>query len=151
MSYSILVLDDEALTLRTISRALRDEGFEVFLATSGEEALEVFARERPDIAMLDVVLPGIDGLEVLRQIKGANPTTVVVMMSAYHVVERAVEAMKLGAYDYLVKPFHLADMVNTIRRCTEMLSLRVRVRDSVESARGRYDFDRVKTRNPAVQ
>ena len=151
MSYSILVLDDEALTLRTISRALRDEGFEVFLATNGEEALETFARERPDIAMLDVVLPGMDGIEVLRQIKKSSPATVVVMMSAYHMVERAVEAMKLGAYDYLVKPFHIADMVNTIHRCTEMLALRVRVKESVETARGRYDFGRVKTRNPVVQ
>ena len=151
MSYSILVLDDEALTLRTISRALRDEGFEVFLATTGEEALEIFARERPDIALLDVVLPGMDGIEVLRQVKAANPAAVVVMMSAYHVVERAVEAMKLGAYDYLVKPFHLADMVNTIHRCTEMLSLRLRVRDSVETARGRYALGRVKTRNADVE
>ncbi len=69
MGYSILVLDDEALTLKTISRALRDEGFEVFLAMSGEEALEIFAREKPELAMLDVVLPGIDGIEVLRQMK----------------------------------------------------------------------------------
>jgi two-component system, NtrC family, response regulator AtoC len=147
MSYSILVVDDEALTLRTISRALRDEGFEAMLATSGEDALEIFAREHPTLCLLDVVLPGIDGIEVLRQIKRQSPGTIVIMMSAHHMVDRAVEAMKLGAYDYLTKPFHLADMVNTIRRALEMLSLRVRVRDTVESAKGRYDFDLVKTGN----
>jgi len=73
------------------------------------------------------------------------------MMSAYHMVDRAVEAMKLGAYDYLVKPFHLADMIATLRRATEMLSLRVRVRDTVESAKGRYDFGRVVTQNPVMR
>ena len=69
------------------------------------------------------------------------------MMSAYKVVDRAVESMKLGAYDYLTKPFHLSDMTNTIRRASEMLDLRIRVRDSVESAKGRYDFGRVVTQN----
>src|ERR1051326_1914041 len=151
MAYSILVVDDEALTLRTISRALREEGFEVFVATSGEEALEIFTRERPELAMLDIVLPGVDGIEVLRQIKSAAPATIAVMMSAYHVVDRAVEAMKLGAHDYLTKPFHIADLVNTIRRASETLALRVRVRDTVESARGRYDFGIVNTESPAMR
>ena len=151
MAYSILVVDDEALTLRTISRALRDEGFEVAVASSGEEALEIFARERPELAMLDIVLPGIDGIEVLRQIKRTAPQTIVVMMSAYHVVDRAVESMKLGAHDYLTKPFHLADMVNTIRRASETLALRLRLRDTVETARGRYDFGVVKTESAAMR
>ena len=71
------------------------------------------------------------------------------MMSAYHMVDRAVEAMKLGAYDYLIKPFHIADMVNTIQRATEMLALRVRVRDTVELAKGRYDFERIVTQSAA--
>ncbi len=150
MANSILIVDDEALTLRTISRALRDEGFEVFVAMTGEEALETMARERPELALLDIVLPGIDGIEVLRQIKRTAPQTVVVMMSAYHVVDRAVEAMKLGAHDYLTKPFHIADMVNTIRRASETLALRLRVRDTVESARGRYDFGLVKTESPGM-
>ena len=151
MAYSILVLDDEALTLKTISRALREEGFEVFLAMTGEEALEIVAREKPDVALVDVVLPGINGIEVLRQVKRQNPASIVVMMSAYHMVDRAVESMKLGAYDYLIKPFHIADMVNTIRRATEMLSLRVRVRETVESAKGRYDFGHVVTQNPSMR
>lgn len=151
MPYSVLVVDDEALTLRTVSRGLREEGFEVFTASSGEEALKVFHEEEPDLTLLDIVLPGIDGVEVLRQIKAANPASIVVMMSAYHMVDRAVEAMKLGAYDYLIKPFHLADMISSLRRASEMLSLRVRVRDTVETAKGRYDFGRVVTQNCAVR
>src|SRR5581483_6226599 len=151
MAYSILICDDEALTLKTISRALEAEGYEVLLAQSGEQAVEIAAREHPDIALLDVVLPGIDGVEVLRQLKRLDPSTVVVMMSAYRVVERAVEALKLGAYDYLTKPFQVADMVGTISRATELLALRVRVRDSVQDARGRYDFGKVGTRNAAMR
>jgi len=147
MSYSLLVVDDEALTLRTISRALREEGYEVFLASSGEEALELYAQEKPDLALLDVVLPGIDGIEVLRQIKKQNPAAIVLMMSAYHQVERAVEAMKLGAYDFLIKPFHLADLSNTIRRATETLALRVRLTESVQMAKGRYDLALAVTHN----
>ncbi len=151
MAYSLLVVDDEALTLRTISRALREEGYEVSLASSGEEALEVYTQEKPDLALLDVVLPGIDGIEVLRQIRKQNPAAIVLMMSAYHQVERAVEAMKLGAYDYLIKPFHLADLSNTIRRATEMLALRVRLSETVQRAKGRYNFGLVVTQNPQVR
>jgi two-component system response regulator AtoC len=151
MSYSVLVIDDEELTLRTISRGLREEGFDVLTATSGEEGLKLFSEHKPDLTLLDIVLPGIDGVEVLRQMKAASPAAIVVMMSAYHLVDRAVEAMKLGAYDYLIKPFHLADMIATMHRATEMLALRVRVRDTVETAKGRYDFGRVVTENPATR
>ena len=150
MPYSALIIDDEELTLRTISRSLRQDGFEVFTALSGEDGLKLFHDEEPDLVLLDIVLPGIDGVEVLRQIKKANPNAIVTMMSAYHLVERAVEAMKLGAFDYLVKPFPLDDLMATLHRATEVLTLRVRVRDSVESEKGRYNFGRVITHNPAT-
>jgi two-component system, NtrC family, response regulator AtoC len=150
MPYCALIIDDEELTLRTISRGLRQDGFEVFTALSGEDGVKVFQEEKPDLILLDIVLPGIDGVEVLRQIKQSNPTAIVIMMSAYHLVERAVEAMKLGAFDYLVKPFHLEDMMNILHRAAEVLALRVRVRDSVESEKGRYDFGRIVTHNPAT-
>lgn len=151
MPHSVLVVDDEPLTLRTISRGLTTEGFEVFTAGSGEDALKIFEEEKPDLVLLDIVLPGIDGVEVLRQIKATAPASIVVMMSAYHMVDRAVEAMKLGAFDYLIKPFHLTDLSATLRRAFEMLALRVRVRDTVETAKGQYDFGRVVTMNPAMR
>ena len=151
MAYSILVIDDEALTLRTIGRALKGDGYEVFVAMSGEEGLKIFAEERPDLALVDVVLPGVDGIEVLRQAKRLSPNTTVLMMSAYHMVDRAVESMKLGAYDYLIKPFHIVDMLNTMRRASEMLALRVRVSDSVQTEKGRYDFGRVVTHSRVMR
>jgi two-component system, NtrC family, response regulator AtoC len=151
MRHSILIVDDEALTLRTIGRALETEGYDVLSAINGEDALKIIAEEKPDLALLDVVLPGINGIEVLAQAKKISPAMIVVMMSAYHLVDRAVEAMKLGAHDFLIKPFHIADMVSTIQRATEMLALRVRVRDTVENAKGRYDFGRVVTQSPAMR
>jgi len=120
----------------TLGRALGDEGFEVFLAMSRKETLKVLSDEHPDFALLDVVLPGINGIEVLRQVKVASPATIVLMMSAYHIVDRAVEAMKLGAYDYLIKPFHIEDMVSTLRCTAEILALGVRVHDTVQTAKG---------------
>jgi two-component system response regulator AtoC len=150
MPYSVLVVDDEELTLRTISRGLRQEGFEVLTASSGEDALRIFQEDKPDLTLLDIVLPGIDGVEVLRRIRQGNSAAIVVMMSAYHLVDRAVEAMKLGAFDYMVKPFHLDDLIATLHRASEMLALRVRVRDTVETAKGRYDFGKVVTQNPAA-
>jgi len=151
MAYSILVVDDEALTLRTIGRALQAEGYEVTVASSGEDAIKAFTAEHTDLALLDVVLPGIDGIEVLRQIRRINPATVVLMMSAYPMVDRAVESMKLGAYDYLIKPFHITDLLNTIQRASEMLALRVRVRESIQTQKGRYDFGRVVTLNQEMR
>jgi two-component system, NtrC family, response regulator AtoC len=151
MRPSILIVDDEALTLRTIGRALEAGGYDVLSAINGEDALKLIAQEKPDLTLLDVVLPGINGIEVLAQAKKVSPAMIVVMMSAYHMVDRAVEAMKLGAHDFLIKPFHIADMVSTIQRATEMLALRVRVRDTVENAKGRYDFGRVVTQSPAMR
>src|SRR3954451_686557 len=151
MAYSVLIVDDECLPLCTISPGLSAEGFEILTAASGEDALQIFEDEKPDLVLLDIVLPGIDGVEVLRQIKAANAACLVVMMSAYHMVDRAVDAMKLGAFDYLIKPFHLTDLTATLKRASEMLSLRVRVRDTVETAKGQYDFGRVVTQNPAMR
>src|ERR1035441_70272 len=107
MPYSVLVVDDEELALRTISRGLRAEGYEVFTAGSGEDALKVFEEQSPELILLDIVLPGIDGVEVLRRMKSTNPASIVLMMSAYHMVDRAVEAMKAGAYDYQIGRAHV--------------------------------------------
>lgn len=151
MAHNVLIVDDEPLTLRTLGRALDAEGFEVMLAATGEEALTTLGEQKPELALVDLMLPGINGIEVLRQARTVSPATIVVMMSAHHMVERAVEAMKLGAYDYLIKPFHIADMVHTLQRATETLSLRVRVQETVDFAKGRYDFGRVITNSPLMQ
>lgn len=137
--------------LRTLGRALDGEGYEVLLASTGQEALTSLSENKPDLALISIVLPGTSGIDVLREAKAILPSTLFIMMSAHHSVEIAVQAMKLGAYDYIVKPFETAAILHTVARAAETLSLRVRVQDTVDNAKGRYDFGRVVTRSAGMQ
>ena len=101
----ILVVDDEKLIRWSVGERLQRGGYEVLSAESGEEALEVLAAQPLDLMLLDVRLPGIDGLATLQQALGQSPELAVLMMSAHSTVDIAVEAMKHGAIDFLVKPF----------------------------------------------
>ncbi len=143
MAASVLIIDDEVLTLNNLKRALIKEGYEVLVADSGETGLEIFRRHRPNIVLADLMLPGIDGIEVLKQVKSTEATTAVIMITAYEIIEKAIEAMKLGAYDYLMKPFKITELKASIARALELQSLRVRVSDTVETEKGKYYFDRI--------
>src|SRR6185312_9123284 len=149
-TYSILIADEQPLILRTLGRAMDGEGYEVLLASTGEEALASLIAHKPDLALISVVLPDTSGIDVLREAKTALPSTLFIMMSAQHSVDIAVRAMKLGAYDYILKPFQTADILHTVERAAETLALRVRVQDTVDTAKGRYDFGRVVTQSPAM-
>lgn len=142
-TFSILLVDDEILTLNTLRRALKKENYEVYIADSGEKALEIVETYKPHLILLDLMLPGISGLEVLKRIKESESETIVIMMTAYEILEKAVEAMKLGAYDYLLKPFKISTLINTIQRALETLSLRIQIQDLLKSERGRYYFGRL--------
>lgn len=139
-TYSILIVDDETLTLNNLKKALQKEGYEIHLADSGEKALEIIETYKPQLVLLDLMLPGISGIEVLKKIKEKENETIVIMMTAYEILEKAVEAMKLGAYDYILKPFKISDLKNTLRRALETLSLRIRVQEHLRSEKGRYYF-----------
>ncbi len=115
MKKRILVVDDESKILQTVEDILRDEGFMPVCAKSGEEALEILDKETPDLVLLDIWLPGIDGLEVLQQIKDNWAFLPVVMMSGHGTVETAVKATKLGAYDFIEKPLSYEQLILTIK------------------------------------
>ncbi len=142
-THSILIVDDEILTLNNLKKALEKEDYEVLVTNSGETALEMFEKYKPQLVLLDLMLPGISGIEVLKRIKEIERETIVIMMSAYEILEKAVESMKLGAYDYLLKPFKISDLKNAIRRALETLSLRIRVLEHLESEKGRYYFGKI--------
>ncbi len=101
----ILVVDDQRAVCYSFQRFLQSEGFDVHTATSGEDALSVLNDANPDLVIMDVRMPEMDGLEVLRRIKESHPKVQVIMMTAFSTTEKAIEAIKLGAYDYLTKPF----------------------------------------------
>jgi len=142
-TYSILIVDDEILTLSNLKKILEKEDYEVHVADSGEAALEIIEKYKPHLILLDLMLPGISGIEVLKRVKEMERETIVIMMTAYEILEKAVEAMKRGAYDYLLKPFKINELKATIRRALETLSLRIRVQDHLDSEKGRYYFGKI--------
>ncbi|MBU1904804.1 MAG: response regulator, partial [Proteobacteria bacterium] len=105
MSTKILIVDDELIMRESLSGWLYRDGHEVETAESGEEALEKVKRSRFDILLVDLKMGGMSGLEVLKEIKEMDPDVAVVMITAYGSISTAIEAMKNGAYDYLLKPF----------------------------------------------
>ncbi len=116
-AFRLLVVDDELIVRDSLKEWLQDAGFTVDMAGSGEEALARLAQTPFDVMLLDIKMPGMDGVEVLRRAKEAHPDLTVIMITAYATVDTAVEAMKIGAQDYLIKPFDpekLAPMVEKV-------------------------------------
>ena len=101
----VLVVDDEEIVRESLSGWLQEDGFQVSSAPDGRSAVERMKGERWNVMLVDLKMPGMDGLQVLETAKTLQPDVAVVIMTAYATVETAVEAMKMGAYDYLVKPF----------------------------------------------
>src|SRR5271165_6309630 len=111
----ILVVDDEPAVRRALERALRLESYEVELAADGREALDVLAEHPPDAVLLDVSMPGIDGLEVCRRLRAAGDRTPILMLTARHATADRVAGLDAGADDYLVKPFALEELLARLR------------------------------------
>src|ERR1700731_4789760 len=108
---AILIVEDEAKMRRLLELQLGEEGFLVHSAPDAESGLQLLVREKPDLVVTDLRLPGMSGLEFLRAVKRANAALPVVVMPAYGTVESAVEAMKVGASNYVTKPFSFDELV----------------------------------------
>ena len=124
MKRRLLLVDDEEVFLRPLHRTLELRGYEVLPVQSAEQALETLKSEDVDLVLTDRRLPGMDGVELVRRIKADHPDLAVVVMTAYGTIESAVEAMRLGAEDYLVKPFEAAELLLVIRRAIEFQELK---------------------------
>jgi two-component system response regulator AtoC len=135
MAYKILVVDDEKLIRWTLEQHLTKEGYEVLTADSAEKGLALINDEMPDLILLDNRLPEMSGLELLERLHVRERGLMVIMITAYGLVETAVRAMKLGAYDYVSKPFNLEEITFAIRKAIEAGSLR----SQVKQLRGRVD------------
>ena len=147
----ILVVDDEPLIRQTLAEFLTQEGFAVTACGSGEIALEKAAENRFDIALCDVQLPGIDGIELLNRLLQINPETFVVLITAYATVENAVEAFQRGAHDYFMKPVILDEVLAKIKR---LLNTRELYRENQWLRRElsrEYDPDQIIGVSPAMQ
>jgi two-component system response regulator AtoC len=134
----VLIVDDEVGTRESLRMLLKND-YEVFLAKNAEEAFLRLKEHSPDIVLLDIILPDLDGLKVLEKIKQKEPDVIVIMITATRTVKTAVEAMKLGAYDYVTKPFDTEELCLIIRRAlsTQALEKEVRyLRDEIDKSCG---------------
>ena len=132
MEKKILIVDDEERVLQSIAGVLEDEGFQVTIARSGEEAIGIFQQEEPDITLLDIWMPGMDGMEVLKRLKWMAPDCQVIMISGHATISTAMAAVKLGAFDFIEKPLSLDLLLLTIRRAIERQNDLLTVRQSQE-------------------
>jgi two-component system nitrogen regulation response regulator NtrX len=120
---TILAVDDEATILQSLSGILSDEGFEVLTASNGYEALKIIEEESPDLVLLDIWMPGMDGIATLQEIKRTNPFLQVIIISGHGTIETAVKATKLGAYDFIEKPLSIEKIVVTINNALSFRQL----------------------------
>ena len=148
-SPTILVVDDESLLRWSLRERLSAEGYRVIEAETAAEALERAAGV--DLLLLDFKLPGGDGIAVLRKVKEQSPDTLVILMTAYSTIESAVEAMKLGAYHYVNKPFNLDEVVLLVQKALETIELRREVKALRVTQGVEYSFDSIIGQSPAMQ
>src|SRR5947209_2881925 len=147
----ILVVDDEALIRDTLAEFLTSEGFVVDACPSAEEALERAADREYDIALCDVQLPGLDGLELLERLLKISPRTFVLLITAYATVESAVEAFQRGAHDYLMKPILLDEVLGKIRRMLAYRDLYQENQDLRRELNRRHDPEQIVGRGPGMR
>jgi len=148
---SVLIIDDDPLIRKTLSGHLSKQGFEVHQAEDGEEGIRTFGEVGPDIVLLDVRLPGLDGIEVLRQIRDMRKRTYVLMMTAYDDMKTTVEAIKLGAFEYLVKPLNTIDLDLTVAKALQVDALEQKVSYLVEERQKEYTIDNIIGRSPQMR
>ena len=150
-SAKVLIVDDEALVRWSLRERLIAEDYDVLEAGLASEALERLSTTEIDLVLLDFKLPDGDGLTILKRVKELSQETQVIMMTAFSTVESAVEAMKLGAYHYVNKPFNLDEVVMLVEKALETTQLRREVRALRSSQSREYAFDAIIGASPAMQ
>ena len=148
---NILVVDDEEILQDVLGLLLRKEGYRPIAARTGEEALLLFDKEPIDLVLLDVMLPGMSGMDVLRQIRQRDPEQVVVVITAYSSIEGAIEAMRQGAFHYVPKPFKNEEVLLTIRKGLEQRRLTQENRELREQLGRRYGLDNIIGKSQPMQ
>ena len=148
---AILIVEDEPKMLRLLELNLTEEGYTTHTASNAETGLNTLRQEKIDLVVTDLKLPGMDGLEFLQAVKRTDARIPVIVMTAYGTVETAVEAMKAGASDYVLKPFSLEEMKLIVRKELDVHSLREENRSLREALGRRYEFKNIVARSPKMQ
>jgi two-component system response regulator PilR (NtrC family) len=148
---NVLVVDDEEVLQDVLTTLVRREGHRPLAAKTGEEALVILEREDVDLVLLDLMLPGLSGMEVLQKIRQNDPEQVVVMITAYSSIEGAIEAMRLGAFHYIPKPFKNEEVLHTLRKGLEQRRLTSENRALRAQLRERFGFHQLIGRSKPMQ
>src|SRR2546422_185411 len=151
MKHRVLIVEDDEIFLRPLQRTLEVAGYEVVVVSSGEDAVDVLKSDDIDLVLTDKRLPGIDGVEVVRRIKGEHPNVAVVVMTAYGTIGSAVEAMRFGAEDYLVKPFDAAEILMVLRRAIEFQELKAASRATIRRNQERFTLKNIVARSAVMK
>jgi len=147
----IHIIDDEPIIHEVLGQLLTSEGYEVVLSSSGEEALEKHHSQTFDLTLLDLLMPGMDGIEVLKKIKRIDPLAVIIIITAYASVESAIAAMKIGAFDYIQKPFKNDELLIIIQRALEHKRLQeenLRLKDELKR---KFSFENIIGKSKPMQ
>jgi len=147
-NFSILIVDDDESTAQSLSEFLRRRSYSVTAAGDGESGLAEMGRRQYDAVLLDIHLPRASGIDVLREIKEAAPDAAVIMMTAYASVDTAISALRLGATDYIIKPFDPDEIFNIVGRLVERKELIEANEEFSRVARSDYDFSNIITQDP---
>src|SRR2546428_74164 len=148
---SILIVEDEPKMLRLLDLNLSEEGYSTHTAQDADSGLKILRQEKIDLVLTDLKLPGMDGLEFLQAVKRSGANVPVIVMTAYGTVETAVEAMKAGASDYVLKPFSIEEIKLIVSRELDTRRLREENRDLRDALGKRYEFKNIVGRSKAMQ
>jgi two-component system response regulator AtoC len=148
---SILIVDDDPLILKTLSTHFSKSGFDVKTAADGREGLQKYAEELPDFVILDIRLPDVDGLEALKRMREINPKALVIIITAYDDMKTTVEAIKSGAFEYLVKPLDFMELDLTIGKAFQVSKLEDKLSYLVEEKQKEYTIDNIIGRSPQMR
>ena len=140
MPRKILIIDDEKAIRWSLGEAFKNEGYEIEEAENGKKGIKLFQKDPADLVLLDLKLPDTDGISVLKKLKAEEKNVQVVMMTAYGEVETAVEALKGGAYDFLLKPFQLEKIKVAVKNALETSRMREELEDIKQKERDTYNF-----------
>lgn len=147
---TILVVDDEPGVRESFNMVLKDR-YNVLLTETGKEAMDVFTRNAVDLILLDIVLPDLNGIELLEKFRSTDPNTEIIMVTAVKEVQTAVTAIKLGAYEYILKPFVVEEVLNTVHRALEKRSLMKEVTYLRNELERYHPFERIVGENDAMK
>jgi two-component system response regulator PilR (NtrC family) len=148
---NVLIIDDEEVLQDVLVSLIEKEGYKPFSARTGEEGLSILRREDIDLVLLDLMLPGMSGQDVLRQITQEDPDQIVVVITAYSSVESAIRAMRDGAFDYVPKPFKNDEVLLTVKKGLDKRRLTSENRSLKEQLKQRYAFDNIIGKSKPMQ